>query len=141
MLRKAMILVLASSFLLCSCVSEVNTLVTLASAAGKLMQNPEDPPIGNLTAAELQVIANGLPELAAQYPELGIPADQLQNAPQITAQQAADIVAFLDQEGITYVSDLQTLAEQVANGERELNIPDSLIQLAESIIGEEINIE
>ncbi|HOQ86222.1 MAG TPA: hypothetical protein PL151_03745 [Phycisphaerae bacterium] len=105
----------------------------LLSAGAKLASDPSDPPIGDLTAAEFMAIYANLPQLAAQFPELGILAGTLEALPPLSLQQAEDLVAFLEQYNIRTISDLQRLLVQVAEGEIEVVVPDSLIEFAAAL--------
>lgn len=113
------------------CFADPNTS-NLLSAGAKLMSNPADPPIGDLTAAEIVAISASLPQLAAQFPQLGIPVDAA-SFPVLTQQQAADAAAFLKQYGITTVSQLQQLIIDASEGRIQVEIPQSLLDLAASL--------
>jgi len=103
-------------------------ITTLLSAGSKLASNPADPPIGDLTAAELVAVVANLPQLAAQFPELGIP--DLAWLPPLSLQQAQDLVAFMARYGLRTMSDLQRFLVLVAEGAIEVEIPQSLIDFA-----------
>ena len=138
MIRKLSLAAMLGMLLIAGCPAGDSDLLSLLSAGAKLASNTADPPIGDLTAEELMAISNHLPDLAAQFPNLGIPADQLANAPQLYAETAAAIVEFLDANGVVTVAQLQDLILRVSNGEAEVQIPQSLLDLIESM-GNEVD--
>jgi cytochrome c len=103
-------------------------LLNLATGAGKLLSNPTDPPIGDLTGAEIFAMSNHLGEIAAQFPALGLTQEQIASVPKLTQQQADDLAAFMDTNDIQAVGDLQKLATQAT-----VVIPDSLKELMASL--------
>lgn len=117
--------------LVAGCAGVDPNISNLLSAGAKLVSNPSDPPIGDLTSAELVAISTNLPGLAAQVPELDIPLAE--SFPILSEQQANDLVWFLDNYGITTVSQLQQLLVSVAQGETEVEVPQSLIDFAASL--------
>jgi hypothetical protein len=131
MLRKLMPLVAVGMLLLGGCFDP--DLANLLSAGAKLASNPSDAPIGDLTSAEILAISHNLPELAAQFPALGIPAEVVASAPDVTDEQAVAVVEFLDANNITTVSQLQALIVAVSNGETEVVVPESVTALLESL--------
>lgn len=113
------------------CIGVDPNITNLLSAGAKLISNPSDPPIGELTSAELVAISANLPQLAAQFPELSIPISD--SFPVLTQRQADDAVGFMDTYGITTVSQFQKLLVNVAEGKTEVEIPQSLIEFAGSL--------
>jgi len=105
---------------------------SILTVAAKLTSNVQDPPIGELNPDEWQILADNIPYLMQL---LGITPPEGTTIPTIvlTDQQAQDIVDFLDTYEVTNASDLATLIDQVASGELEVEIPTSLIELAESL--------
>jgi len=89
----------------------------------------------DLTAAEWFAITNNLPELAAQFPELGIVADEWV-FPELSRQQAEDLVDFLDRYGVQTLSELEALLDRAARGEIEIEVPESLIAFGEQLTGQ-----
>jgi hypothetical protein len=119
--------------LVVGCFSVNSDLTNMISAGAKLASNPADPPIGDITAAEMLSLSRNLPELAAQFPQLGIPADLAASAPELTEEQAEAIVAFLDQYGVDTISELQALILAVQQGTQTVTIPQALLDLAASM--------
>lgn len=113
------------------CIGVDPNIANLLSAGAKLISNPSDPPIGDLTAGELLAISANLPQLAAQFPQLNIPG--VSSFPVLDQQQADDAVGFMDDYDIAKVSDLQKLLVNVAEGKTEVEIPQSLIEFAASL--------
>jgi len=109
------------------------TVGKFLSAIGKLSADWNDPPIGDLNREELLALSAGFSQLAAQVPQLGISAEQIAAAPQLTAQQADDIVAFLDQQNVRTVSELQELIVRIDRGQIQVDIPPSLLDLAAAL--------
>lgn len=133
MLRLTVAMVATSLVFLAGCGGSAE-LVDLLSGGAKLVSNPADPPIGDLTAAEWFAITNNLPELAAQFPELGIVADEWV-FPELSRQQAQDLVDFLDRYGVQTLSELEALLDGAAQGEIEIEVPESLLALEEQFAG------
>lgn len=131
MLRNLLpVLFLAGVVTLGGCVDpDVSNLI---SAGAKLASNPSDPPIGDLTTGEILAISHNLPQLAAQFPTLGITPEQVASVPQLTDEQAAALVEFLDANNVDSVSELQALILQASQG-GTIVIPESLRQLLESM--------
>jgi hypothetical protein len=130
MLRK-LALVTTVLLLIGGCFGVDPNVSNLLSAGAKLASNPSDPPIGELTSGELIAITANLPQLAAQFPPLGIPIDE--SFPTLSEQQAQDAVGFLAQYNIKTVSQLQKLLVDVAEGKMDVEVPESLIQFAASL--------
>ncbi|MBI4579571.1 MAG: hypothetical protein HY718_07715 [Planctomycetes bacterium] len=133
MFRRFALVTVASLALAGACNPISQDLLNLLTAGQKLATNPNNPPIGDLTAAEWLAISRSLPELAARFPELGIPADKAANAPQLDEQLANDIVAWMDEQNVETVSDLQERANQIANNEIQATIPDSLRRFVDAL--------
>lgn len=131
--RLILLTILGLSVAVTGCFQVDPDLATLLSAGGKLVSNTADPPIGDLTATEWRVLSEKLPELASQFSQLDLPQDKIDSAPTLNDQQASDIVAFLDNNNITGVSDLVDLVKQIDANEVDLTLPDSLRQMAESL--------
>lgn len=101
------------------------------SALSKLASNVNDPPIGNLTAAELAALTNHKADLAGL---LSLSADQVAAIPTLTVAQAQIIVSFMDDNNITTISQLQALADEIANGNpNNIEIPEELEALVQSM--------
>ena len=100
------------------------------SVATKLLSNPSNPPIGDFTADEIQILGDNLSTILSGIPEF-------QNAPlaalYLTDEQAGDIAQFLDDYEIANVEDLAQLAQEVQSGTKQVTIPQSLIDLANSL--------
>jgi hypothetical protein len=92
------------------------------------MSNPSDPPIGDLNPDELQILTDNLTALAGQ---LGYSLPEGVTISSLTDEQAQAIADFLDDNGVTYLSDLQNLASSIESGEIEL--PATLQDLAEAM--------
>jgi hypothetical protein len=134
MLRRLVPVLALGTLVVCGgCPSTDSDVVNLLSAGAKLVADPSDPAIGDLTAAEILAISHSLPQLVAQFPTLGISPELAASVPQLTTEQADDLVGFLDTYNITTVSQLQDLIVQVSNGETEVDIPESLLQLVASL--------
>ncbi len=101
---------------------------SLVTVATKLMSNPSDPPIGDLNPDELQILTDNLTTLAGQ---LGYSLPEGVTISSLTDEQAQAIEDFLDDNGVTYLSDLENLASSIESGEIEL--PAALQDLAEAM--------
>jgi hypothetical protein len=105
---------------------------SLLTVASKLASNVQDPPIGQLNPDEWQVLADNIPNLI-QMLSITTPDGTTIPTVVLTDQQAQDIVDFLSTYEINSVSDLATLIEQASTGEVQVDIPQSLIDLAQSL--------
>jgi hypothetical protein len=101
---------------------------SLLTVAAKLMSNPSDPPIGDLNPDEMQILTDNLAMLAGQF---GYSLPEGVTISSLTDEQAQAIADFLDDNGVTYLSDLQNLASSIESGEIEL--PAALQDLAEAM--------
>ncbi len=101
---------------------------SLLTVAAKLMSNSSDPPIGDLNPDELQILTDNLTTLAGQF---GYSLPEGVTISSLTDEQAQAIEDFLDDNGVTYLSDLQNLASSIESGEIEL--PAVLQDLAEAM--------
>lgn len=130
-MHRGFVLFATGLLLTVGCFSADPNMTNLLSAGAKLASNPSDPPIGDLTAAELISITANLPELAAQFPQLGIPMGT--SFPTLSEEQAQDAVDFLDTYSIQKVSQFQKLLVDVSEGVVEVTVPESLVDFAESL--------
>jgi len=101
---------------------------SLLTVADKLASNLSDPPIGDLNPDELQILTDNLTMLAGQF---GVSLPEGVTIPSLTDEQAQAIEDFLDDNGVTYLSDLENLSASIESGEIEL--PDALRELAEAM--------
>ena len=101
---------------------------SLLTVATTLLSNPSDPPIGDLNPDELQILTDNLAMLAGQF---GYSLPEGATISSLTDEEAQAVVDFLDNNGVTYLSDLENLASSVESGEIEL--PDALGELAEAM--------
>jgi hypothetical protein len=101
---------------------------SVLTVAAKVQANPSDPPIGELNPDEWQIVADNLPLLAQMT---GLPIPQNVTLPTLTDEQAQDLTDFLTEAGVTNLSQLTVLAQEVLAGEVE--IPASLLELADSV--------
>ena len=101
---------------------------SLLTVAAKLMSSPSDPPIGDLNPDELQILTDNLTTLAGQF---GYSLPEGVTISSLTDEQAQAIEDFLDDNGVTYLSELQSLSSSIESGEIEL--PAALQDLAEAM--------
>lgn len=98
---------------------------SIITVGAKLASNPSDPPIGDLNPDELQVLADNMESLASMA---GITLPEGATIPSLTDEEAAEIEAFLDANGVNNISDLESLAAAIEAG--TIDVPESLMSLA-----------
>lgn len=95
---------------------------SIATAGAKLAGGK----VGALNPDEWQIVTDSAPAIVSQF---GIDLGALASLPQLSDEQAAAIVALLEENGVNTLDDLERLVQAIAAG--SVALPDVLLDLAD----------